>query len=134
MQENTAMPTSAFRLTAYLLSGCPFSMKLHIFLTESGLCDGVDIVEAHLGDGTHLSLFSKVEAIGLKPSFPIVEYAPGRFETESQVVIDRLADEHAIDTTSLPLLTFYMDGMLPRYGKMFMELKRLKGADWNGEL
>jgi hypothetical protein len=125
---------NAPRPKAYLLKGCPFSMRLHIFLTEAGLANEIDIVSVESGDETHRKLFAEVEAAGLKPSFPIVTQAPGRFEIESQAVIERMVREHEIDTGSLALLRFYNEGMLPRYGKMFMELKRLKGSEWNGEL
>jgi hypothetical protein len=125
---------NALRPKAYLLKGCPFSMRLRIFLTEAGLTNEIDIVPVENGDDNHRKLFAEVEAAGLKPAFPIVTRAPGSFEIDSQTVIERMVREHKIDTGSLALLRFYNEGMLPRFGKMFMELKRLKGPEWNGEL
>jgi hypothetical protein len=125
---------TANRRRVYLLRGCPFSMRFHVFLTEAGLADIVDIVVVQARHDAHKSLFANLEAAGLRSGFPIVERWPGKFETDSQTMIDHMAEEHAIDSTSLPLLKFYTEGMLPRYGQMLMELKRLKGTDWNGEL
>ena len=122
------------RPKAYLLSGCPFSTRLYLFLTEAGLAKEMDVVTVQAGDDTHREVFAEVEATGLKPSFPIFERAPGSFEVDSQAVMDRLSEEHGVDLKTLSFLRYYNEGMLPRYGKMFMELKRLKGADWNGEL
>jgi hypothetical protein len=86
--------------------------------------------------GTHMGkpIYAEVEAAGLKPSFPIFERAPYTFEVGSQAVMDRLSEEHGVEIGTLPFLRYHNEGMLPRYAKMFMELKRLKGAEWNGEL
>lgn len=125
---------NASRPTAYLKRGCPFSMRLRLFLGEAGLTDEVDMVVVEFGDERHRAVKAGVEAAGLTSSFPAVEHASGKFEVDSQAIIDRMAGEHDVDVGSLPLLRFYDEGMMPRFGKMYMELKRLKGADWNGEL
>ncbi|WP_157134574.1 hypothetical protein [Sphingomonas sp. PAMC 26605] len=48
--------------------------------------------------------------------------------------MDRLSEEHGVAVATLPFRHYCNEGMLPRYGKMFMKLKRFKRADWNGAL
>lgn len=109
-------------------------MRLHVFLTEAKIAHCIDVITVQADALAHRELFARAGATGIVPSFPIVEHSRDNFEVDSQQIIERLADEHRIDVAALRLLRFYNESMLPRFGRMFMELRRLKGDDWKGDL
>lgn len=112
----------------YLKKSCPFCLKLRIFLTEAGLADKVDFTVFADGDATHQSLRSRMQAAGQEPSFPAVEFEPGKLTTGTDELIARFARDAGVDPAALPLLRYYSEGVFQRYGEMFRELRQLKGG------
>lgn len=122
------MSDTRSRPKAYLLKSCPFCLKLRIFLTEAGLADRVKYVTFDSGDETHQRLRGEMEAADRKPSFPAVEFEPGRFETGTDDLIARFAGEASVVPDALPLLRYYSEGVFEAYGDMFREMRELKAA------
>lgn len=120
---NTNAPT-----TIYLKKSCPFCLKLRIFLTEAGLADGMNFVVFADGDATHESLRARMKAAGQEPSFPAAELEPGKLSTGTDPLIAHFAGEANVKPESLPLLKYYSEGVFPKYGEMFRELRQLKGG------
>jgi len=115
---NDAVPT------AYLKRSCPFCLKLRIALTEAGQADRLRYVVFDDGDETHLRLRGEMEQAGQQPSFPAVEFEPGRYTTGTDDLIARFVDEPG----ALPLLRYYEEGVFQSVGRMFRELRELKAA------
>jgi len=120
--------TTAKRTRIYLKKTCPFCLKLRIFLTEAGIADRMDFVVFSDGDATHESLRSRMKAAGQEPSFPAAELTEGTLSTGTDDLIAHFAKQAGVDPKSLPLLAYYSDGVFPKYGEMFRELKQLKAG------
>lgn len=120
---NTTPPT-----TIYLKKSCPFCLKLRIFLTEAGLADRMNFVVFTDGDATHQSLRARMTAAGQEPSFPAAEIESGKLSTGTDQLIAHFAREANVEPGSLPLLNYYSEGVFPKYGEMFRELRQLKGG------
>ena len=120
--------TDASLPTIYLKNGCPFCLKLRIFLTEAGIADRFNYVVFDDGDATHQALRARMEAAGQQPSFPAAELTPGTLDTGTDDLIARFAKDAAVDPSALPLLDYYSGGVFKRYGAMFQEIRALKAA------
>lgn len=115
-------------IKVYLKKTCPFCLKLRIFLTEAGLADQMDFTAFAEGDTTHQALRSRMQAAGQEPSFPAVELEPGKLTTGTDALISHFAKQAGVDPATLPLLSYYTEGVFQKYGEMFRELRQLKGS------
>jgi hypothetical protein len=79
------------------------------------------------GDATHQALRSRMQAAGQEPSFPAAEFEPGKLSTGTDDLIARFG-KGAADPATLPLLSYYSEGVFQKYGEMFRELRQLKGG------
>ena len=122
------MTEPSSRPPIYLKLSCPHCLKLLIFLVEAGLADRFEQIVFEQGDAVHRQLRSRMEEAGVKPSFPAVEFTPGKFETESDELIAKFAGEAGVDPATLPLLRYYVEGQYKRHGEMFRELLELRAA------
>jgi glutaredoxin len=112
----------------YLKKTCPYCLKLRIFLTEAGVADRANFVVFVDGDATHQALRSRMQAAGQEPSFPAAELEPGKLSTGTDALIAHFAQGTGIDPATLPLLSYYSEGVFQKYGEMFRELRQLKGG------
>ena len=112
----------------YLKKSCPFCLKLRIFLTEAGLADRAEFIAFADGDETHQSLRSRMQAVGQEPSFPAAELEPGKLMTGTDDLIAHFAKQGNVRPETLPLLSYYSEGVFKKYGEMFRELRQLKGG------
>ena len=109
------MNAQPFKPKAYLLDGCPFSFKLWLFLIEAGLRDQVAVVRCNPQDSSFAAVREKLErGLGKKPSFPAVEMEPGRYESDSDALIEDFAGRAGVDPAQLPALTFYKQTIFPQ--------------------
>ena len=118
----------------YFKTGCPHSMRLRIFLSEANLENEVEMVTVESASELDPALLAMAKQSQIPLTFPFSVQASNDVELDSQVIIGRMTSEHNVDPHSLNLLRYYEDSMIPRFSKMFMELKRLKGAEWDGSL
>jgi hypothetical protein len=126
--DNLVQRPSA-RPIAYIKAQCPFSMRYVVALAELGaLADfqlvrldddapGAEAIRAHLAEG-----------LGKGPSFPTVEWPDGSFQTDSGALIDRLCAERGVARAELVALELYERGVMAANGRMFQELRALRGA------
>jgi hypothetical protein len=106
---------SAFTPTAYLKEGCPYSFKFALFMAEAGLKDHFDLRRLDPDQPDFDATKDKISAaLGGKMTFPTVEVEPGRYESDSDRLIERYARQHGIDVRQLPVLAFYRETILPQ--------------------
>ena len=71
------MQNADFRPVVYLKKACPFSLKVRLFLLESGLLDKVDIHEVAPGSAEDEAVRKELEPHFEKVSFPAAQLSPG---------------------------------------------------------
>jgi hypothetical protein len=118
------MSTQAFKPRAYLKDGCPFSFKFWLFMVEAGIADQIEVIRCNPADPA----FAKIKAdlakgLGRAASFPTVEIEPGRYQSDSDALIEYFAARNGIDASTLPALAFYKQTILPQVA----ELHKIKG-------
>jgi hypothetical protein len=110
-----AMSAAPFKAKAYLKEGCPFSFKFLLFITEAGLGDQIEMRRCNPDDPDFDALKEKLTAaLGKPASFPTVEIEPGRFQSDSDALIQHFATKHGVKAENLPVLTFYKETILPQ--------------------
>lgn len=111
---------SDFKPIAWVRTNCPYSFKFRLFVTEAGISDQFQFVAMDPDSPDFERVKSEIDQRSdQKTVFPIVEIAPNKFLTDSDVLIDHFAAEHGIDTSDLPTLTFYRNGLYACYIEMF---------------
>jgi hypothetical protein len=120
------MSAEAFKPTAYVKDGCPFSFKFLTFAAETGLLDDLNVVRVREGD-PNADATKKLlsEETGKPASFPTVETEPGRYMTDSDKLIELYAQRAGVNVDALPVLAFYKQTILP---KLFEHYKLTSGA------
>lgn len=124
------MLTTAFTPTIYSKTGCPYCIKLRIFLLEAGLVDGVTFVEGQTPE-EHQKLANFLTERTGKASFPTAEISPGNYLAESDDLVTHFAGIGGLDPRQLPTYQAFNGGLLPRlqeFYREYMELKKLHHA------
>ena len=121
------MTNQAFKPTAYIKDGCPFSFKFLVFAAESGLLDELEIVRVRDGepeaDATKQRLSEK---LGKQASFPTVEIEPDRYMADSDKLIEYYSQRLKVAADDLPVLSFYKQTILPKLFKLYELTKGAK--------
>ena len=100
---------------AYLKTGCPYSFKFLLFMSEARLLDQIEIVRCDPDDVNFASIKEKLAAgLGKEATFPTVEIEPGRFEADSDRLIEHYAKKHSVVSGSLTALAFYKETIFPQ--------------------
>lgn len=124
------MSGSKFMPTVYSKTGCPYCIKLRVFLLEAGLLDQVTFVEGKTPEEHEKLAAFLTERVG-KASFPTAEIAPGEFLPESDDLVAHFGASAGVDAAALPTYQAFAGGLLPRlqeFYREFMELKKLQQA------
>ncbi len=109
------MSAQDFKAKAYLREGCPFSFKFWLFMVEAGLSEQMEVVRCDPDDAAFEAIKAKLSAALHKPaSFPTVEIEPGRYQADSDALIEHYAKKHGIDARGLPALAFYRETLFPQ--------------------
>jgi hypothetical protein len=117
------MSSQSFKAKAYLKDGCPFSFKFLLFMVEAGLADRIEVIRCNPSDAQFDAIKAKLAAgLGKDATFPTVEVEPGQYQSDSDALIRRFANEHGVRTQGLPALTFYTETIFPQV----IELHRQK--------
>ena len=117
--------TNPFKSTVYVRKGCPFCMKLRLFLLESGQLDHVTIVEGQ-DDAEHQKLSDHLTTQLGKASFPSAEIAPADYLADSDALVAHYAAATATDPAALPVYQAYVGHVMPRLQQLFRENMELK--------
>ena len=70
------MTEAAFVPTLYVKQGCPFCLKLRIFMLESGLLDTVEVREFAVGSDEEQAIRAELAPHLEKISFPTAKLGP----------------------------------------------------------
>lgn len=115
------MSDIAFRPVIYLKEGCPFCLKVRLFLLEAGLSDSVEMRAFLPGEPEEKvirdELYSRLE----KVSFPAAEMAPGSYIADSDAIVGTLAEQAGRDPADLPVYSAYLTAALKPMMALFKE-------------
>lgn len=120
------MTDTVFKPVVYLLHGCPFCMKLRVFLLEAGLIDQVDIRLLAQDSDELRQAREALAPHAAKVGFPTVEVTPGTYLAESGAIIDWFAKPAGIDVATLPTYQDFVTGMFPGHLRLYRENLQLK--------
>ena len=120
------MSDARFRPVAYLKKACPFSLKVRIFLLETGLLDKIEVHEVAPGTPEDAEVRKELEPHFGKVSFPSAQIAPGEYIGDSDAIVARFAEMVAADPERLPTLTMYKDGAFQQLMNLQKENAELK--------
>jgi glutathione S-transferase len=120
------MDDIVFKPIIYLLHGCPFCMKLRVFLLEAGLIDRIDIQLVEGGSEDKREVTGKLARHLPKVGFPAAEITQGQYMTDSDAIIAWFAEGAGIDPRTLPTFQDYVGGIFNRHLAMYRENVQLK--------
>ena len=116
---------TAFKPTVYIKTGCPFSFKFLIFITEAKILDQFQIIEVNPAAEGNLQIREKLEvAMGRKPSFPTVETAHDQYMSDSNELINYYAKQFQIAVEDLRVLDIYERSIFSNYLRMVRKIKQ----------
>jgi len=117
------MRVNEFKAKAYVREKCPFSFKFLVFMAEARLLDRIEIVRMKPDDPGFEAEKEKLgKKLGKAVTFPVVEVEPGRYQTDSDQLIERYAAEAGLKPDALPVLSFYKETIFPQ----LIELHQIK--------
>lgn len=122
------MSDASFKPTLYLKAGCPFCMKLRIFVLESGLANAVETRDFAPGTPAEGAIRATLTPHLERISFPAAEIAPGKFIAESDDIIAFLANKTGRKPETLPVYTAYVDGPFAMMMSLWRENQELNKA------
>jgi hypothetical protein len=84
-------------------------------MVEAGRGDQVEVLRCDPDDPGFEAIKVKLAAgLGKAASFPTVEIEPGRYQSDSDALIDWYAKKNDIDVGRLPALAFYKETLFPQ--------------------
>jgi hypothetical protein len=114
------MSSTKFKAKAYVKSGCPFSFKFLVFMAEAGLLDRIEIVRMNPQDAGFEAEKEKLgKRLGKGVTFPTVEVEPGKYQSDSDRLIERYAAEAGLKPDAQPVLSFYKQTIFPQLIELF---------------
>jgi hypothetical protein len=117
--------SSPFKPILYLKAKCPFCLKLQIFLLETGLLEGMVQREFEPGDAQEEVIRAELSLNFAVASFPTVQYAPGKYLSDSGAIVGQYAAIAAVDPSTLCVYSSFLNGMLPRQIELYEEVEKL---------
>ncbi|MBB5577635.1 MULTISPECIES: glutathione S-transferase N-terminal domain-containing protein [Rhizobium] len=119
------MSTTQFTPIIYSKIGCPYCIKLRIFLLEAGLIDRVTFVEGKTPEEHDQLAEFLTKRIG-RASFPTGEISPDNYLPESDDLVDHFASIGVVDPQKLPTYQAFSGALLPRLQEFYREYSELK--------
>ena len=120
------MTEAAFVPTIYFKEGCPFCLKVRIFMLEARLLDTVQVREFAVGSDEEQAIRTGLAPHFEKISFSTVMLAPGEYLSDSDAIIARFAGTADVDPAKLPTFRAYSVGVMPQMMSMYRENMELK--------
>lgn len=109
----------------FMKKGCPFCLKVRLFLLESGLLPNVEVREG-ASPAEEQALRDELSPHVGKVSFPAAKFGADDYVVGSDEIIERLAKEAAVASGDLPTLTAYVDGPFRTLLELHRENAELK--------
>ena len=108
-----------FKAKAYLRTDCPYSFKYLLFMAEARLLDQIEIIRCDPEAPDFERVKAHLAAVtGAKATFPTVEIEPGRYQSDSDRLIEHYASMNGVDAEALIALSFYKKGIYPQLLRM----------------
>ena len=120
------MTEATFIPTLYVKEGCPFCLKVRIFMLESGMLDSIHIREFAVGSDEEQAIRTELAPYLEKISFPTAMLAPGEYLSDSDAIINRFAGSAGVNPAKLPTFRAYSTGVMPQMMSMHRENMELK--------
>lgn len=92
---------TSFNPVVYVRTGCPFCLKLRLFLLEARLLDRVTLREGQTPKEHRQLADHLTEKLG-KTSFPAAEIAPNEYLGDSNTLVTHFARESGVGFDGLP--------------------------------
>lgn len=116
----------AFKPTIHVNHRCPFCLKFMIYLAQAGLLEGFTLNVFEPGSPEHIAVKAELAPHFDSVSFPVVEVEPGRFVKDSDALIAYYEGQSGKLAADMPLLDYYVTGVLKQVIDLFMENRSLK--------
>ncbi len=120
------MTETPFTPVVYLKAGCPFCLKVRLFLLEAGQLDRVVLREFVPGTEEETEIRGLLGPLVEKITFPTAELTPGTFTTESDAIVAHFAERAGVDPGALPTYQSYLTGVFKNLGALYRENMDLK--------
>lgn len=120
------MTQPPFTPVLFLKAGCPFCLKVRLFLLEAGQLDRVALREFVPGTEEETEIRDLLAPAVEKVSFPTAELTPGAFTTESDAIVAFFAERAGITPGDLPTYQSYLTGVFMNLGALYRENLDLK--------
>ena len=119
------MDRKPFTPKAYLKEGCPFSFKYLLFMAEARLLDRIEVIRCNPESAEFEGIKAKLAAATNEPAtFPTVEVEPGRYQSDSDQLIEYYARTNKVVLSDLPALSFYKEGIFPQLQELHAKGER----------
>jgi glutathione S-transferase len=120
------MTPQSFKPKAYLKDGCPFSFRFWLFMVEAGIAEQIEVIRCNPADPAFAEIKATLaKGLGKPATFPTVEVESGRYQSDSDALIQHFAARNGVDASKLPALSFYQQTILPQV----VELHKMKGDE-----
>ena len=120
------MTEASFTPTLFMKEGCPFCLKVRLFLLEAGQLDHVHLREFAVGSEDEKAIRAELEPHIAKLSFPAAKISPREHITESDAIIAHFAGVAGADPAKMPTLRAYAEGLMPKMMALHRENSELK--------
>jgi glutathione S-transferase len=120
------MTETPFTPVLFLKAGCPFCLKVRLFLLEAGELDRVALREFVPGTAEETEIRELLAPVVEKGSFPTAELTPGSFTTESDAIVAFFAKRAGAAPGDLPTYQSYLTGVFKNLGTLYRENINLK--------
>lgn len=120
------MTEAPFTPVVFLKAGCPFCLKVRLFLLEAGQLDQVVLRTFVPGSSEEAEIRDRLGPAVEKVTFPAAELAPGAFTTESDAIVAHFADRAGVAADALPTYQSYLTGVFKTLQALYRENLELK--------
>lgn len=117
--------TDTFTPTIYVRQGCPFCLKLRLFLLESGQLSSVVVREGQTEEEHRQLADHLTDRLG-KASFPSAEIMPGSYLADSDALVEHFGKTAGANPAALPTYQAYVGHVMPHLLQLFQENTELK--------
>lgn len=126
------MTSTMFKPTVYLKEGCPFCLKVRIFLLESDLVSQVEKRDFVEGSPEETEIRAELGAHLEKVSFPAAQIEQGRYIADSDGIVASLARIAGRDPVGMTVYRNYVHGVFAMAMQLWKENADLKKAATGG--
>lgn len=118
------MTTNASKPVLFVKQGCPFCLKVRLYLLEAGLLDTVDLRESRLPQEED-AMKAELAPHLAKITYPVARFG-NEYMTESDAIIARFVKVGGRAPEQLPTLQAYIDGPFNQLQALYRENVELK--------